>query len=323
MLAPSKHLVLGSALLLAALPALAAEETPNVAPPMAAAPTAVVKCPGVTSIPFTSDAEQALPLRIVGSLACGDTIAILSDREGYTDQIRTKDGQEGYVARMYLATDSGTPAVAPKPQPSSANPVNGVVRWSAGAPGCDEFISHGRHVESITASGITVQVSLQDSGWKYRANVAISNQSGQKVEVLPGIVTLDELMPNLRALLATSPEKLAHSPTHQVFWTLADAVPSPSAVANHSADRLANRTSAVPDYLNPHLALTSTHHVAFERSESIDVQSIALKPTSVPSGQLTAGVMWFDRDSNAHDLSLRVPVGDMVFDFAFSLEQKK
>ena len=322
MLAPSKHLVLGSALLLAALPALAAGETPNVAP-MPVAPTAVVKCPGVTSIPFTSDAEQALPLRIVGSLACGDTVAILSDREGYTDQIRTKDGQEGYVARMYLATDSGTPAVAPKPQPSSANPVNGVVRWSAGAPGCDEFISHGRHVESITANGITVQVSLQDSGWKYRANVAISNQSGQKVEVLPGIVTLDELMPNLRALLATSPEKLAHSPTHQVFWTLADAVPSPSAVANHSADRLANRTSAVPDYLNPHLALTSTHHVAFERSESIDVQSIALKPTSVPSGQLTAGVMWFDRDSSAHDLSLRVPVGDMVFDFAFFLEQKK
>lgn len=322
MLAPSKHLVLGSALLLAALPALAAEETPNVAP-MPVAPTAVVKCPGVTSIPFTSDAEQALPLRVVGSLACGDTVAILSDREGYTDQIRTKDGQEGYVARMYLATDSGTPAVAPKPQPSSANPVNGVARWSAGAPGCDEFISHGRHVESITANGITVQVSLQDSGWKYRANVAISNQSGQKVEVLPGIVTLDELMPNLRALLATSPEKLAHSPTHQVFWTLADAVPSPSAVANHSGDRLANRTSAVPDYLNPHLALTSTHHVAFERSESIDVQSIALKPTSIPSGQLTAGVMWFDRDSGAHDLSLRVPVGDMVFDFAFSLEQKK
>ena len=326
MLAPSKHLVLGSALLLAALPALAAEETPNVAP-MAAARPRSSNALGVTSIPFTSDEEQALPLRVVGSLACGDTVAILSDREGYTAQIRTKDGQEGYVARMYLATDSGTPAVAPKPQPSSANPVNGVARWSAGAPGCDEFISHGRHVESITANGITVQVSLQDSGWKYRANVAISNQSGQKVEVLPGIVTLDELMPNLRALLATSPEKLAHSPTHQVLWTLADAVPSPSAVANHSvsepADRLANRTSAVPDYLNPHLALTSTHHVAFERSESIDVQSIALKPTSIPSGQLTAGVMWFDRDSSAHDLSLRVPVGDMVFDFAFSLEQKK
>jgi hypothetical protein len=326
MLASSKYFILGSALLLAGLPALAAEETPNVAPMPAR--TAVVKCLGVTSIPVTSDAEQALPLHIVGSLACGDTVAVLSDREGYTAQIRTKDGQEGYVARIYLTTDSSTPATMRKAQPSSASPVNGVVRWAAGAPGCDEFLSHGRHVESITANGITVQVSLQDSGWKYRANVAVSNQSGEKVEVLPGIVTLDELQPNLRALLAINPEKLAHTPTHQVFWTLADAAPAPSAVANYSAsasgnDRLANRTSPVPDYLNPHLALASTHHVTFERSESIDVQSIALKPASVPSGQLTAGVMWFDRDSSAHELSLRVPVGDMVFDFAFSLEQKK
>jgi len=321
-----KYLILSSALLLGGLPAFAAEETPSVAP-MAAA-TAVVKCPGVTSIPFTADEEQALPLRIVGSLSCGDTVAVLSDGEGYTAQIRTKDGQEGYVARMYLASAGSTPATLQKAQPSSANPVNGVVRWVAGAPGCDEFLSHGRHVESITANGITVQVSLQDSGWKYRADVAISNQSASKVVVLPGIVTLDELMPNTRALLATNPGKLAHTPTHQVLWTLANAVPSPSAVANYSeskpeADRLANRTYPAPDYLSPHLAVASERHFAFERSESVDVLSIALKPTSVTPGQLTAGVMWFERDSNAHDLSLRVPVGDMVFDFAFSLEQKK
>ncbi len=326
MFASSKYLILGPTVLLFALPALSAEETPSVA--SMPARTAVVKCPVVTAIPFTSDAEQALPLRVVGSLACGETVVVLSDREGYTAQIRTKDGQEGYVPQIYLTTETSAPATVHRAQLSSATPVNGVARWAADAPGCDEFVSHGRQVESITANGITVQVSLQDTGWKYRANVAISNQSGEKVEVLPGIVTLDELMPNLRSLLAVSPEKVAHNPTHQAFWTLADAVPSPSAVDNHAAsasesDRLANRTSPSPDYLNPHLALTSTHHGAFDRTESVDVQSIALKPTSVPSGRLTAGVMWFDRDGSARQLSLRVPVGDMVFDFAFSLEQKK
>jgi hypothetical protein len=286
--------------------------------------TAVVKCPGVTSIPFTTDPEQALPLRIVGALACGDTVALLSDREGYTAQIRTKDGQEGYVALLYLAADSSAPTTLQKAQPSSATPVNGVVRWSAGAPGCDQFLSHGRHVESITANGITVQVSVQDTGWKYRTSVAISNQSGEKVEVLPGIITLDELSPNLRSLLASSPEKLAHTPTHQIFWTLADAVPSPSAVANRSANAsAANRDASVADYLNPHLALASTRHAAFERAESIDVQSVALRPASIPAGQINAGVMWFDRNSNAQELSLRVPVADMVFDFPFSFGQKK
>jgi hypothetical protein len=327
MLASSKHLVLGAALLFAALPSLATEENPNVAP-VAVAPTAVVKCPGITNIPFTSDAEQALPLRIVGSLSCGETVAILSDQEGYTAKIRTKDGQEGYVAEMYLAAGSNVSAMMPKTQPSSANPVNGIVRWAAGAPGCDEFLSHGRHVESITANGITVQVSLQDSGWKYRANIAISNQSSDSVEVIPGIITLDELMPNMHALLATDPAKLAHSPTHQAFWTLVNAVPPPSAVANHSSrasegNRLANRTSPTNDYLNPHLALTSSRQGGFERTESIDVQSVALKTSSVPASQVNAGVMWFERDASAHELSLRVPVADMVFDFSFSLEQKK
>jgi len=323
-----KHLILGSALLFAALPALASEEnTPGAAPVApAAAPNAVVKCPGVTNIPFTADQEQALPLNLVGTLSCGEPVTVLSNQEGYTAQIRTKDGVVGYVAQMYLATDA-VPKMIQRSAQASAKPVNGVVRWFAGAAGCDEFLSHDRHVESITAGGITVQVSIQDSGWKYRANVAVSNESGDHVLVLPGIITLDELAPNLRALLATDAARIAHEPTHQVFWTLADAVPSRSAVADYSAvsesDRLANRTSPAPDYLNPHLALASSHHVMFERTQSIDVQSVALKSGNVPSGQLTAGVMWFERDPNAHELSLRVPVGNLVFDFPFSLEQKK
>lgn len=319
-----KHLVLSSALLLAAVPAFANTEDAATVAPSAPSPTAIVKCPGVSGIPFTSDAEQALPLRVVGTLVCGETVAVLSSGEGYTAEIRTNDGQEGYVAQMYLAA-TVAPARLQKAKPSSAKPVNGVVRWSAGQPGCDEFISHGRHVESVTANGITVQVSVQDSGWKYRANVAVSNQSGERVDVLPGIVTLDELAPNMKTLYAVSPEKLEHTTTHQVLWTLVDAVPSRSAVANYStADRLANRGSAAPDYLNSHLMLTSsTHHVAFERTESVDVQSIALKTAGLPDGQITAGVMWFERDTNTHELSMRVPVGNLVFDFPFSFEQKK
>jgi hypothetical protein len=321
-----KYLILSSALLLGALPALASGETSGVAP--SAPPTAVIRCPGGTPVPFTSDAEQSLPLHIIGPLTCGETVTVLSLNEGYTAQIRTADGQEGYVAQMYLSNERSAAVLVKKGPVSSASPVNGVVRWASGAAGCDEFISHGRHVESITANGITVQVSLQDSGWKYRANIAVSNQSADKVEVLPGIVTLDELTPTLHSLLATNPDKLAHTTTHQVFWTLQDAVPSPSALANYSnyvsaEQRLANRPSPTPDYLNPQFALTSTHHVTFERTESVDVQSIALKASSVPSGQITAGVMWFERDSNARELSMRVPVGDLVYDFSFSLEQKK
>jgi hypothetical protein len=320
-----KSVLFASALLLASLPSVASEETNPVAP--SAPPVAIVKCPGVTSIPYTADAEQSLPMQIVGSLACGSTVAILSDSEGYTTYIRTEDGQTGFVARMYLSRDASASTPSSRPQPTVANPVNGVVRWQAGAPGCHEFLSHGRHVESITTDGITVQVSLQDTGWKFRANVAVSNQSGTAAEVQPGIVSLDELKPHLRTLPASSPKQLAHTANHQVLWTAATAEPPavvsrPQLVHRSQADNPAAEPAATPDYLDPHMALTSDRPGVFERTETVDIESIALKHVSLVSGQKTAGVMWFDRDPAAHVVSMRIPLGDIVFDFTFAFDQK-
>jgi hypothetical protein len=325
MFVSTKYLVLGSALLLAALPGRPAEESGSAVAP--SAPHAIVKCPGITSVPMTADAEQALPMQLVGTLTCGESVAVLSDSEGYTAHIQAADGRDGYVALMYLAVGA-RPASPAVERASNATPVNGVVRWHAEASGCDEFMSQGRLVESITANGITVQVSLQDTGWKYSASIAISNNGKDAVEVIPGIITLDELEPNLKALRATEPEKLAHNHTHQVLWTMANAQPSPSAVelrsGNSSAfSMLANRANPAPDFLSPQLMPASVRPGAFERTESVDVRAVALKTVSLPTGQITAGVMWFARDANARELSLRVPVGDLVFDFPLSFEQKK
>jgi hypothetical protein len=215
-----------------------------------------------------------------------------------------------------------------KRQVPSATPEDGIVRWAAGAPGCEAFLSHGRHVESITANGVTVQVSIQDSGWKYRVNVAVSNETPDSLLVVPGNITLDELTPNMRTLSATDAARLARTPTHQVFWTLTNAVPSRSAVAEPGSrvpesEQLADRSSTTNDYLNPHLALASARQGGFERTETIDLASVALKTSTIPAGKVDAGVMWFERDAYAHQLSLRVPVADMVFDFSFSLDEKK
>jgi hypothetical protein len=315
-------LLAASALLLATLPATAAEENNpggSIAP--AAVNKAIVKCPGIKSVPMTSDAEQTLPLQLVDTLACGSRVVVVQDTEGYTAQVRTIDGKEGYVALMFLAPGADAPAPDADPVASVATPVNGVVRWRAGAPGCDEFLSHGRHVESITANSITVRVSLQGSGWKYRANVAVSNQTGSSIDVQPGIITLDELEPALRALPATDINKIAHAANHQVLWTLADAVPSPSAVA-HSSAKSGSRSNFTSDYMNPHMTLTSARPGVFERTESIDIESIALKPVVVKAQQNTAGVMWFARDERANELSLRVPVGGVVFDFALAFQDR-
>jgi hypothetical protein len=325
MLKSPKSLVFGTAFLLAGLPALAAEES-GVAPLVAApAARASINCPGISSVPMTADAAQALPLRILASLGCGQPVAILSDNEGYTAHVRTADGKEGYVARMYL-TMSGSASNPNDQALSSATPVNNVVRWQAGAPGCDQFMSKGHTVESATARGITVQVSLEDTGWKLRATIALSNKSKESLEILPGLITLDELQPGLKALLSQDGTKLSHVVNHQVFLTQANAQPSPSAVTFRGVIPPTGSSAAyhppTPDYFTEHVVPASAGSRAGIVPTSAELQSLSLKHARLESGQKTVGVIWFERDANARELSLRVPVGDLVFDFPLSFEKK-
>jgi hypothetical protein len=321
-----RHTLLGAAALLAGLPTLAGETSSGGPAPVAAMPRAQVKCLANNSVPMTSDAEQALPYRIVRALSCGENVAILSDDEGYTARVRAQDGKEGYVARLYLsvAPDGIAHPVADL-QPSSATPVNGVVRWHAGAAGCEQFASQGHLIESVTADGITVQVSLDDTGWKFRTSVAVSNNGDSAADISPALLSLDELQPGLKLLRIQDPRKLAHAKNHQVLWTLAAAQPSPSAVAESSANsaRLQNASYHPQDYFASQANLAPGSAKGISLVDSNNPVALSLKAARLQPGQKTIGVVWFERDANARELSLRVLVGDLIFDFPLSFDQER
>ena len=280
----ARSVLLGSAFLLAALPAAASDEA--MAPAAAPAPRATMNCPGISSVPMTADAAQALPLHLLRNLSCGESVVMLSDSEGYTVRVRSADGTAGYVARMYL--NMGAAPSAPDHQPLSATAVNNVVRWQAGAPGCDQFFSKGHTVESATANGLTVQVSLEDSGWKLRATVAVSNRGEEVVELFPALITLDELQPHLKSLLAQDPAKLSHVVNHQVLLTQANAQPSPSAVAYHKAALLRPALSRI--IFSPRITSANMSRrppTAITRRSFPPPLNSALSPSSTPNSPPT------------------------------------
>ena len=80
-------------------------------------------------------------------------------------------------------------------------------------------MSNGTLVESLIVNGVTVQVSLNDSGWKLRANVAIANGGPEAIHVEPSKFILDEIGANGRPLFYQDPEQLAKNVTHQALWT--------------------------------------------------------------------------------------------------------
>jgi hypothetical protein len=301
-----KNAILGSAALLAALPLMATENSGKTA--AAVAPVgaqAHIKCSGAANVPMTSDVDQALPLRLVRTLSCGENVALL-DSQSYTGHVRTQEGQEGYVALIYISTSNPFASVA-NSAPTTAVPIDGVVRWQAGAPGCDRITSDGRVVESITADGVTVQISLEDTGWKFRTSIAVFNGGNSPATYASALVTLDELQPGLKALHSEDARKLSGAKNHQILWTEANAQPSPSAVSN-----------------TPKVQAASYHTEDYFASKKFrTLQAMTLKSGSVEPGKKVAGVMFFERDANAHELSLRVPVGNLIYDFPLSFDQKK
>jgi len=128
--------------------------------------------------------------------------------------------------------------------------------------GCDHFVSNGILVESLSTNGVTVQVSLHDTGWKLRANVAIANEGSESISVSLQII-LDEIGRERQTLFYQDPAELAKSVTHQVLWTESVAEPSsnsPRTVASSepvSATSVGYKSSLTPSVSAPNYIINT------------------------------------------------------------------
>ncbi len=278
-----------------------------------------ILCRGGSKVPMTSDAEQALPLKVVAQLDCGQSVSLLSNSEGYTVNVHTADGKSGYVAWMNVAKGEVIAPAKSTLQPAVIQ--DGRARWLAGTVGSERFYSEGLMVESLTVNGVTVQVSLQDTGWKLLANIAVANGSLRAVNVVPSHITLDDLGQVKKSLPYQQPKKLRAAVNHQILWTEANAAPSASGYLVNAAYRSydnegLNRTQ---NYLAQHQAeiqLVSERKADFNPHSQIN--TVALKDAAVLPNQQVSGSTWFDRDGKLQEMILRVPVGGLVYEFPLS-----
>lgn len=299
------------------------------------APDRTVVCQGLRDVPVTADVDQAMPLQVVTTLKCGQEVSSLGSDQGYTVRIQTTDGKVGYVASLYLKK---IPAFR-RPTLASVMLKNGVARWHEGAPGCDRFMSNGVLVESLNANGVVVQVSLHDTGWKLRANVAIANQGAESIQIEPSSFVLDEIGNDGRPLFYQDPAVLAKNVTHQVLWTESVAQPvsdSPRTVSTTaSAQATTNmnyRSSfapsvSAPNYILPHQA-AEENAVRQQGKQTLNntaeqILALALKPGTVAPNDKVSGAVWFERGKNPQQLMLRIPLGNQTLEFPLSFKQQK
>jgi hypothetical protein len=276
-----------------------------------------VKCHGISSVQMTADAEQALPMQVTGTLKCGEEVAVLSDVEGYTVSVRTAEGKGGYVARMYLSTVAPVQMLRPKTL-ESATVENNVAKWTAGGLGSDQFVSDESLVESLTVNGVTVQVTLHDTGWKLRANVAVANGGSEQISIDPARFTMNEFAPATKLLAYQDPKEMAKSVTHGVLWT-SNRATSPAAVnVSYSTPFVSTQT---PNYL----VQAQSEQLSAERhdvdlSAVRQIQNTALRSGAIAVGAKSSGAVWFERDKKAEQVVLRVPVGQTIFEFPLTFQ---
>jgi hypothetical protein len=315
------------------VPASHAQTDAQPAAPVAAAPKWTINCPGVRNVPMTADSEQALPLQLIVTLKCGEEVVVLGSDEGYTVNVRTADGQIGYVAAMYLKK---APAAKRLPALDSANLRNGVARWQEGAPGCDHFMSNGILVQSLTLNGVTVQVSLHDTGWKLRANVAIANEGSESINIEPSKFILDEIGASGRPLFYQDPAALAKNVTHQVLWTESIAEPSnpsPRSISSAEAVGATNigyKSSFAPSLSAPNYIIqhqyAEENAVRKEGTQTLNntaqqILALALKPATIAPKDKVSGAVWFERGKNHRQLMLRIPIENQMLEFPLSFRQ--
>jgi hypothetical protein len=296
------------------------------------APNWKINCPGVPNVPMTSDAEQSLPLQLVATLKCGEEVTVLANDEGYTVKVKNADGKTGYLAAIYLKK---IPA-AKRPRANGAALANGAARWQEGASGCDQFMSNGILVESLTVNGITAQVSLHDTGWKLRANIAIANAGAETIHIEPSKFILDEIGANGRPLFYQDPEQLAKNVTHQVLWTETTAGPAQVSSAQASvpagATNVGYKTSFVPSISAPNYLIE--HQYAEEDAvrqqgkqtlvnTAQQIRALALKAGAVEPNDKVSGAVWFERGKNPQQLMLRIPIENRTLEFPLSFKQQK
>ena len=273
-----------------------------------------INCRDLSNVPMTVDSLQAIPMKLVAKLNCGEGVAVLSDMEAYTVNVRTADGRTGYVMSLYLMK-APPPKVAPHVAPASASTNNGVARWRSGAKGCDQFTKDGAVVESLTANDVTVQVSLQDTGAKLRATVAIGNFGDQHVYVNPVGITLESTGGHGKSLAYRDPAQLAKEAQQGASGN--GAVKADYQVSDFSpvfASVYTVQRQPVQDLTRPQAKPTMTNVTdAFSAG--------ALKKGSLGPDGKAWGSVWFERDANPSQYVMRVPIDNQIFEFPLTLNQ--
>ena len=181
------------------------------------------------------------------------------------------------------------------------------------------YYYNGETIEQLTLRGVTVTISLNDTGKFNQLGVFVSNSSSDAVNVLPSSFALRQTSPNEVDLALKSESEIQRIAGKHALWThVASGVTSS---VTYMKDRMAGEDgqtteAAVQDYDAQARWLARVDDLG-KRGDTKTLARSYLRSTTVFPGSKLSGVLWFDRADEFASGAVKVAFGSRVYSFPF------
>ncbi|HET8826835.1 MAG TPA: PDZ domain-containing protein [Terriglobales bacterium] len=179
------------------------------------------------------------------------------------------------------------------------------------------YYYNGETIEQLTVRGVTVTISLDDTGKFNQVAVFVSNSSSDAVNVLPSSFTLHQTDPKEADLVLMSEQEIQRIAGKHALWThVASGVTSSVTYMKEkmSGEEGQSSQAAVQDYDAQARWLAHVDELG-KRGQTGTLARSYLRGTTLFPGSRLSGVLWFDRIDVFASGMLRVALGSRTYSF--------
>ena len=223
-----------------------------------------------------------------------------------------------------------------------------VVRWDISDANSKRVSRDGVTAKQLSVDGVdgvTVTASIRDRSGNFSVELEVSNRGKKSIDIRPEDIQLQMIRPWSRNLSYVSAETIAGrimtSENHRAFNVEAaganatrtvvehvpvtDVSPNPESITDPTkpavtvSTRVDVVTKVEPDYNARHMAsaeaagIRSNAEAARRR-----IMSESLKPAILTRDSQTRGMIYYDRETNAREVLLRIPLGELTVEIPFT-----
>lgn len=206
-----------------------------------------------------------------------------------------------------------------------------IVRWQSDARNSDWVVRNGLEIVMLGQDGLTVKVALTGREPRQVALVTVTNQTDQRIELLPSRMTLDLVEPRQKTFRYLDPDALAAkvrqvSPWIYIFGAMAMMGTQTSWTSGTVGGQRVNLSTTTHDQASEDRVLNGIEMEQERKAaEASNIQREGLRENTLLPGESVAGAVFFaapkgyegDYETRKLETVLRIPVSAYVFEFPF------